>query len=215
LSRKINPFWEDEECKIIILDNRDSFVYNIAHRCFEAGFKTRVIRSDKIRLAELVELKPEALIISPGPGHPKDAGCSVDAVDFFSGKIPILGICLGHQAIAHAFGVAVVRGNLPRHGKTSQIEKTHDRLFEGVEELEVGRYHSLIVSRPLTGALEEIATSKDDGFVMGIRVRDVPTWGVQFHPESVLTKEGVLIFRNFFAQIQEFRSDSIVVGGAP
>ncbi len=189
--------WENEECDIIVLDNRDSFVYNIAHRLFEVGIKARVIRSDQISMDELKLLRPRGLILSPGPGHPDDAGCTVDAVRFFSGKIPILGICLGHQAIARAFGGKVVRSEKPRHGKLSPITYTDDPLFENLKGLAVGRYHSLIVSRPLNELLVEIATSEDDGFVMALRVREHQTWGVQFHPESILTDEGTKIFGNF------------------
>ena len=126
---KKTELWADEDCDVIVLDNRDSFVYNIAHRLFEVGVKVRVIRSDDISLEELAALKPRGLILSPGPGHPDEAGCSIEAVRFFNAKIPILGICLGHQAIACAFGGKVVRSEKPRHGKLSPIQYSKDPLF--------------------------------------------------------------------------------------
>lgn len=194
---KKNDFWSDENCDVIILDNRDSFVYNIAHRLFEVGVQARVIRSDEISVEALAELNPRGLILSPGPGHPNDAGCSIEAVRFFNGKIPILGICLGHQAIACAFGSEVVRSERPRHGKLSGVSYSADPLFDNMTDAKVGRYHSLIVSRPLSAPLIEIARSTDDDFIMGLRVENKQTWGVQFHPESILTQDGITLFRNF------------------
>lgn len=191
-----------ESGKVIILDNRDSFVFNIAHRLWEVGVSSEVVRSDQLSLEDLQDASPSALILSPGPGHPQDAGITMSAIAAFTGKIPILGICLGHQAIGVAFGGIVSAGLRPRHGVASKISHDETDLFEGIASGSLfGRYHSLIVERPLPSCLMEIATEVMDdgstGFVMGIAHRHHPTLGVQFHPESILSPYGTLLFANF------------------
>lgn len=188
--------------KVIILDNRDSFVFNIAHRLWEVGVASEVVRSDHAKFEDLRDAKPRALIISPGPGHPRDAGISERAIEAFSGTIPILGICLGHQAIGEVFGGVVAAGHRPRHGMSSSIAHHEVGLFEGIPNgAAFGRYHSLVVERPLPPCLREIATEiLDDGapgFVMAMEHCEHPTYGVQFHPESILSPHGTTMFANF------------------
>lgn len=192
-----NSVWQFKDPDVVILDNRDSFVFNLAHRLYEVGMKSIVLRSDKTTIEDLIRYQPKALVISPGPGHPRDAGCSVEAICYFDGKIPILGVCLGHQAIAHAFGIEVIRSEKPRHGKVSTLTISDDPLFKNITNFEVGRYHSLIVEKNISPKFLEIATSDDDNFVMAIRKKKTLTWGLQFHPESVLTQDGIEMLRNF------------------
>ncbi len=176
--------------QVIILDNRDSFVFNLVHRFYEVGLETRVLRSDATTLEALEELDPAGLVLSPGPGHPRDAGVSVAAIARFHGQVPILGICLGHQAMAAAFGADVAPSGQPRHGKPSTIAHDGRGLFEDAEHpLEVGRYHSLVV-REASLPPELEVSARCDGWVMGLRHRQHPTFGLQFHPESILTPQG-------------------------
>lgn len=183
--------------ELIILDNRDSFVFNLAHRFWEVGTRAVVVRSDQIDLAGLQELKPSGLVVSPGPGHPDEAGVSVEAIRHFAGEIPILGVCLGHQAVAVAFGGRVRPGGRPMHGMATSIEHDGTGVFEGLSNpLEAGRYHSLIVE-DVPDCLE--VDARGDGVAMGIRHRRYAVYGVQFHPESVLTSEGRGILGNFGA----------------
>lgn len=183
--------------EVVILDNRDSFVFNLAHRLWESGEReVSVVRSDALEVETLVAWKPRALVVSPGPGHPSDAGISVEAITHFSGKIPILGVCLGHQAIAVAFGGRVSVNGTPRHGKTSLVRHDGKGIFSGVSpQLEVGRYHSLEVERPLPEDLEATAWCGES--LMGLRHVEHPTVGVQFHPESVLTPAGSALLSGF------------------
>lgn len=184
--------------EIVLLDNRDSFVFNLAHRFAEVGADVVVQRSDEINLAELVGWRPAALVVSPGPGHPEQAGISVEAIRHFSGKMPILGICLGHQAIVCAFGGEVGPNGAPMHGKPSIVSHDGAGIFAGLDRpFEAGRYHSLVAQEPLPDELA--VTARADGFVMGVAHRDHPTYGVQFHPESVLTPTGSQLLRNFLA----------------
>lgn len=176
--------------EVVLLDNRDSFVFNLAHRLVEVGVERLVVvRSDAITLDTLRAWSPRALVLSPGPGHPDDAGCCVEAVRALSGQLPILGVCLGHQAIGAAFGAEVVANHAPRHGVATDI--THDGTGPFTDlpsPLPCGRYHSLIVREPLPDALR--VTARGDGWVMGLSHREHPTWGVQFHPESILSPRG-------------------------
>jgi para-aminobenzoate synthetase component II len=186
--------------EIVILDNRDSFVFNLAHRFEELGKSSVVVRSDAIDLETLQDWDPAALVISPGPGHPAQAGISVAAIEVFSGKIPILGVCLGHQAIGQAFGGRVVPSGRPRHGMASSILHDGTGIFDGLPSpFDAARYHSLIVESPLPQCL--VATAWTDGFVMALAHRSHPTFGVQFHPESILTTAGYGLLANFLALV--------------
>lgn len=185
---------------LLVIDNYDSFVFNVARYCEELGRKTITVRNDKISLAEINDLKPEAIIISPGPCTPFQAGISLSAVQHFSGLLPILGICLGHQCIGAAFGGEVVRARKPMHGRSSLIEHSDSGLFSSLPRpLQVGRYHSLIVeSRPAMEQVLTIDAVSPEDEIMALSHRTHPTFGVQFHPESVLTNAGYMLFKNFF-----------------
>ncbi len=187
---------------VIILDNRDSFVFNLVHRFHEVGIPTSVIRSDAISINELQALRPAALVLSPGPGHPRDAGVSVDAVRAFGDRIPILGICLGHQAIGMAYGATISPSGAPRHGKESLVEHCGGGVFRDCDRpLRVGRYHSLVVEESSLGE-ELMVTARCGQWVMGIRHRDRPVFGLQFHPESILTPAGVSILARFGDEVE-------------
>lgn len=185
---------------IVLIDNYDSFTWNLAQAIGALGVEIRVVRNDEVTAAEVESLRPDALIISPGPKTPDAAGVSVPLVRRLSGKVPILGVCLGHQAIASAFGGQVVRGPRVMHGKVSEVYHSGGGLFEGVPSPFLAtRYHSLVVKRQtLPEELEVVAWTEetDDGVVQGIRHRQHETWGVQFHPESVRTEVGPRILRN-------------------
>lgn len=183
---------------ILVIDNYDSFTYNLVQYLGELGEKLVVKRNDKIELAEIEQFSPERIVISPGPGTPADAGISRDAIKFFANRIPILGVCLGHQCIAEVFGGKVVRSDTLMHGKTSLIYHDGRDIFQDVENpFEATRYHSLIVSKMrLPRVLKVIARTKENE-IMGIKHVHFPVWGVQFHPESILTKEGKKILANF------------------
>lgn len=183
---------------ILILDNYDSFTYNLVQYVGVSRPDHVVYRNDKITIAEIWSLDPDRIIISPGPCTPLEAGISNDVIRAFGPKIPILGVCLGHQCIAHAFGGDVVRADRLMHGKTSMIYHVKNDLFGGVPNpFEATRYHSLIVKKEtLPDCLEITAFTKEDE-VMGIRHKKYPVYGVQFHPESILTREGPKIVRNF------------------
>jgi anthranilate synthase/aminodeoxychorismate synthase-like glutamine amidotransferase len=183
---------------ILLIDNYDSFTYNLAQYLGELGETLRVVRNDKISLKEIETLHPTRIVISPGPGRPKDAGISCALIRKFAGRIPILGICLGHQCMASVFGGKIVRAQRLMHGKTSLIYHNDKTIFKGVKSPFVAtRYHSLIVQRKaLPRCLEIIARTKEKE-IMGLRHRDLSVWGVQFHPESILTKEGKKILKNF------------------
>jgi len=183
--------------KVLLLDNYDSFTYNLAQYLGELGHAPAVHRNDQISLGDVESLKPDRIVISPGPGRPEDAGISVDVIRQFGRRIPVLGVCLGHQGIGHAFGGDIVRAPVLMHGKVSSIQHDGRGVFAGVSQPFVaGRYHSLIVADPPPDALE-ITARTDDGIIMGLRHREWPVHGVQFHPESVLTGEGRKILRNF------------------
>jgi anthranilate synthase/phosphoribosyltransferase len=184
---------------VLIIDNFDSFVYNLYQYVGELGFKEVKVLRNNVSLPEIVRTDPERLIISPGPGRPEDAGVSIEVIQRFSGKIPILGVCLGHQAIGAAFGAEIVRAERLLHGKTSMIEHNGKSIFQGVKNPFIAtRYHSLIIdSDTLPSELEINAKTVDDGTFMGVRHKTHPTFGVQFHPESILTAEGKKIVKNF------------------
>jgi anthranilate synthase component II len=194
--------------KVLIIDNYDSFVYNIAHLIGELKTNPIVIRNDKITIPEIRKISPDAIIISPGPGHPadrKDFGICNDIITELGPRIPTLGVCLGHQGIVHAFGGEVVNAKVVRHGKTSIIKYRSDAmLFESVSNpFKATRYNSLVAnSKKIPECLEVTAKALDDGEVMGVRHKRYLIEGVQFHPESVLTAEGPRIFRNFISMVK-------------
>jgi anthranilate synthase/aminodeoxychorismate synthase-like glutamine amidotransferase len=183
---------------ILVIDNYDSFTYNLVQHLGELGEKLRVFRNDKISLEDIERLKPQRIVISPGPGRPKDAGISCALIRRFSEKVPILGICLGHQCIGEVFGAKIVQAKKLMHGKTSTIYHNGKTLFSGITNPFVAcRYHSLIVKRSsLPKCLEIIAQTKEKE-IMGLKHRDFAVWGLQFHPESILTGEGKRILKNF------------------
>lgn len=182
---------------LLILDNYDSFTYNLAQLFGELGEQVEVARSDQISLAEILDLRPQRIVISPGPGGPQDAGISSEVIRRLGGVIPILGVCLGHQCIGAVFGGQVVRAARLMHGKTSQIFHNGEDLFAGLPNpFEATRYHSLMVAEPLPEALIPTAYS-EAGELMALRHRSLPIFGVQFHPESILTLAGRQILDNF------------------
>jgi anthranilate synthase/aminodeoxychorismate synthase-like glutamine amidotransferase len=184
---------------IAVIDNYDSFTYNLVQYLGELGADLRVFRNDKVTLDELMALGPERLVISPGPGNPNDGGVSNEAILHFTGKIPVFGVCLGHQCLGAVYGGNVTRAPRLMHGKTSPIHHYGTGLFAGIPSpFEATRYHSLIVLEPVPDCLEVTAFTSE-GEVMGLKHREHPTFGVQFHPESILTKHGKLILKNFLA----------------
>ena len=187
--------------RVLVIDNYDSFVYNLVQYLGELGADPIVRRHDAVTLDEAAELAPDAVLVSPGPGRPEDAGVSVEMIRWAAGRIPVLGVCLGHQCIGAAWGARVERAPQVMHGKTSQIHHDGTGLFSGLSSpLEATRYHSLIVEESsLPEELEVVATS-DDGLVMGLRHRDLDVEGVQFHPESILTEDGHGLLSNFLAR---------------
>ena len=184
---------------VLVIDNYDSFTYNLVQYLGELGAEVRVRRNDQVGLDEVAEMTPEHIVISPGPGRPEQAGITLDVIKQFGPTIPLLGVCLGHQAIGMAFGGAVVRAIAPMHGKTSTISHNGEGVFSGVgTPLTVARYHSLVVDRKgWPDDLEITAETEDDGTVMALRHRSMPIHGVQFHPESIMTREGHHLLRNF------------------
>jgi len=183
---------------LIMIDNYDSFTYNLVQYFGELGEETEVFRNDAVTIAEIERRSPQGIIVSPGPGAPREAGVSVDAVQYFAGKVPILGVCLGHQTIGHAFGSAIVRAKKLMHGKTSLIFHDGKTIFNNVENpFAATRYHSLAVSRESLSKELEISAWTEDGEIMGIRHVEQTIEGVQFHPESILTREGKRILQNF------------------
>ena len=183
---------------ILLIDTYDSFTFNLAQYLGQMGQNVKIRRNDQITLDEIEELGPERIIISPGPCTPKEAGISVPLIQRFAGKIPILGVCLGHQAIGAAFGGRVVRAKRLMHGKTSEIKHDSKTIFRGLPQPFVAtRYHSLIVDRESLPRALEISAETDDGVIMGLRHRKLRIEGVQFHPESVLTDAGFQLLKNF------------------
>lgn len=183
---------------ILVIDNYDSFTYNLVQYIGEFNPEIRVYRNDQISVAEIWSLAPERIVISPGPGRPEQAGISVEVIKAFTGRVPILGVCLGHQAIGLAFGGRVVHAPYLMHGKTSEI--CHDGLtiFRGLEyRFPATRYHSLVVERDTIPAVLEVSATTPDGIVMGLRHREHPVEGVQFHPESIMTSHGKTLIKNF------------------
>jgi anthranilate synthase/aminodeoxychorismate synthase-like glutamine amidotransferase len=183
---------------ILMIDNYDSFTYNLVHYLGEIGEKVVVFRNDKITLEEVGRLNPDVIVVSPGPCTPKEAGVSVDLIKEFAGRTPILGVCLGHQSIGYAFGGNIVRAKRLLHGKTSEIYHDGKRIYEGIPNpFEATRYHSLLVEKESLPDELEITAWTDEGEIMGVRHKEYLIEGVQFHPESILTKYGKELLRNF------------------
>lgn len=185
---------------LLVIDNYDSFTYNLVQYLGELGEDVEVYRNDEITIEEIEAKHPERIVISPGPGTPDDAGVSLEVVKHFAGKIPILGVCLGHQAIAQALGGVVVRAPVLMHGKASEIHHDGQTIFAGVDNnFQAGRYHSLIVERSSLPQRLEISAATSDDVIMGIRNREMKLEGVQFHPESILTSCGKKLLANFLS----------------
>ena len=184
--------------KILMVDNYDSFTYNIVQYFGELGAAVTVVRNDEVSLADIAAHAPTHLVISPGPCSPAEAGISVAAIQHFAGKLPILGVCLGHQAIGAAFGGKIIRAQQLMHGKTSVISTTQQGIFAGLPaQFTVNRYHSLAIERSTCPAELELTAWTDDGEIMGVRHRSLPIQGLQFHPESILTEHGHAMLKNF------------------
>ena len=184
---------------VLVIDNYDSFTYNLVQYLGELGAELRVKRNDVVTVDEIEAMRPAKILISPGPGRPESAGVSLEVIRRFGERTPILGVCLGHQAIGLAYGGTVCRAGSPMHGKTSTVVHDGKGLFAGITApFEAGRYHSLIIaSDDVPADLEVVARTKEDGTIMAVRHRNHPVHGVQFHPESVLTEEGRRILQNF------------------
>ncbi|HUH04891.1 MAG TPA: aminodeoxychorismate/anthranilate synthase component II [Kofleriaceae bacterium] len=186
--------------RVLVIDNYDSFVYNLVQYLGELGAEPMVHRNDELSLEQIIALDPDAVLISPGPGTPDDAGVSNDVIRTFAGKVPVLGVCLVHQCIGQVYGGQVVRAPQVMHGKTSLIHHRGSGVFTGLPEpLEATRYHSLVVDRASVPDVLEITAETDDGIVMGLRHKELGVEGVQFHPESILTVGGHDLLRNFLS----------------
>jgi anthranilate synthase/aminodeoxychorismate synthase-like glutamine amidotransferase len=187
---------------VLVVDNYDSFVYNLVQYLGELGAEPIVHRNDAISVGEARDVQPDAVLLSPGPGRPEDAGNLLDLIDAFAGRCPVLGVCLGHQAIGQAFGGAVVRAPELMHGKTSLVDHDGAGVLAGLPEpFEATRYHSLVVARDGLPEVLEVTAQTADGTIMGLRHRELAVEGVQFHPESILTVGGHDLLRNFLAQV--------------
>ncbi len=188
---------------VIIIDNYDSFVYNLAQYLGELGWEPRVYRNDQVTLAEIENLNPSHIIISPGPCTPLEAGISNDVIRHFAGRIPILGVCLGHQCIGYIYGGQIVRAAVPMHGKSSLIYHDGRTVYKSLPSpFEAGRYHSLVVKWDVFPSVLELTASTSDGVIMGIRHKDYVVEGVQFHPESIMTEVGHNVLRNFLSYLE-------------
>ncbi len=185
---------------VLVIDNYDSFTYNLVQYLGELKARVAVYRNDALTVEKIKKMRPERIVISPGPGRPESAGISVQTIQEFAGKIPVLGVCLGHQALGYAYGAEIIQAKRLMHGKTSDIVHDGTGLFEGVPNpFAATRYHSLVVDpRSLPDCLEVTARTRDrDREIMALRHKTFPLWGVQFHPESILTREGKIILANF------------------
>lgn len=185
---------------ILVIDNYDSFTYNLVQYLGELGAEVQVIRNDKLTNEDIKQLAPDQLLISPGPCTPNEAGISVDAIKYYAGKLPLFGVCLGHQSLAYAFGGQIVRAERLMHGKTSMVHHDGKTIFKGLPNpFEATRYHSLIVKRETLPTDFEVSAETVEGEIMGLRHRPTGAEGVQFHPESILTGAGMDLLKNFLA----------------
>lgn len=183
---------------ILMLDNYDSFTYNLVQYFGELGADLKVYRNDVISTEEIQRMRPEKIVISPGPSNPDHAGISLEVIQAFKGKVPIFGVCLGHQCLGQAFGGRIIRAKKLMHGKTSTIRHDGKGIFQGVQNpFQATRYHSLVIERKTMPNCFEITAESEDDEIMGIRHKELPLWGVQFHPESILTIEGKKLLDNF------------------
>lgn len=191
---------------ILMIDNYDSFTFNLVQYLNGLNEEVLVRRNDSLTIEDIEELNPEMIVISPGPCTPTEAGISIDVINKFKGEIPILGICLGHQAIGQVFGGNIVRGKEPVHGKVFPINHTNKGVFEGLNNpLKVTRYHSLVVDKESLPKCLEITSETEDGVIMGFRHKDYLVEGVQFHPEAILTEQGMELLDNFLKQAKKFK----------
>ena len=195
---------------ILMIDNYDSFTYNLVQYVEEIGTPVQVVRNDVMTVAELAALKPEAIIISPGPGVPADAGVSIETVRHFAGKLPILGVCLGHQTIAEAYGGKIIGARQLMHGKTSMVSNDGRGIFKGVKKpFQAMRYHSLAVARESLPGCLTVTAESEDGEIMGLRHATHAVEGIQFHPESIMTTIGKRLLRNFINVIRKKGEDHV------
>lgn len=193
---------------LLMIDNYDSFVYNLVRYFEEIGEEVEVVRNDKIDINVVDEGKYLGIVISPGPKNPKEAGLCLDIIDKYKGKLPILGICLGHQCIGHYFGGKIIKGEKPMHGKISEVIHNNSGIFYNVKSpLKVTRYHSLILDKETLPEELEITAEASDNVIMGIRHKTLPIYGVQFHPEAELTEEGHKLLKNFVSECKRFKND--------
>jgi anthranilate synthase/aminodeoxychorismate synthase-like glutamine amidotransferase len=183
---------------LLLIDNYDSFTYNLYQYLCELDAEVEVVRNDKATVAEMAAMKPERVVVSPGPSRPENAGVSVDAVTYFADKVPVLGVCLGHQCLATAFGGVVGHAGEIRHGKTSMINHDGEGVFKGIDNpFEAVRYHSLAIEPDSLPDSLEVTARTDNGIIMGVRHKALPVEGVQFHPESIMTEPGKQLLQNF------------------
>lgn len=190
---------------LLMIDNYDSFTFNIVQYLAQLGEEIKVVRNDEIAVDDIAGLRPDRIVVSPGPCSPEEAGISVAAIRQYAGRIPLLGVCLGHQSIGAAFGGTVVRSVSLMHGKTSPIHHDGKELFDGLPNpFNATRYHSLVVERSSLPDCLEVTAWVDNGEIMGLRHRELPVWGVQFHPESILTEGGMTLLDNFLKLSRRF-----------
>lgn len=188
---------------ILLLDNYDSFTYNVFQLLSELGAEVEVIRNDKITIDEIKKRNYDGIVLSPGPGEPADAGITEAVINEFKGEVPMLGICLGHQAIGEVFGAKIVRAGEIIHGKTSPLHHNGRGLYQGLaQDIPIGRYHSLIIDRATLPDCLEVTSELADGMIMGVRHKKYDIEGIQFHPESILTPDGKSMMKNFLAHLQ-------------
>ena len=190
---------------LLLIDNYDSFTYNLYHYLAELGARVVVKRNDELSAAEALALQPEGIVLSPGPCTPDDAGICLEVIDKANGSLPILGVCLGHQAIGQAYGGRVVRADVPMHGKLSRIRHTGRGIFRGLNnDFEATRYHSLVIDRDTVPSQLEVTATTGDGTIMGVMHKKHPVHGVQFHPESIASENGHALLQNFLTIARDF-----------